>query len=85
MAQPPVQYTVLDAITLCGVNTFIQFNAATQAERISTENFDDDFQSCMDKTMEELANDLKSYSSLAVANGQIRLTPGITKKIKAFM
>ena len=81
--EAPQQHTVLKAIQACGVNTLIQFNGATQAERISSEIFDDDFMSCMDKTMDELMTDLKSYSALTVANGQIRLTPGITKKSKS--
>ena len=85
MAANPANHTVLDAIVLCGVNHQIMFNRATAAERISTEIFDDDFSSCMDKSMKELDADLAMYSALTVANGQIRLTPGITKKIKAFM
>ena len=33
----------------------------------------------------KLDDDLKSYSTLTVAHGQIRLTPGIKKNIKAFI
>ena len=79
------RHTVLNAMILCGVNNSIQFNGATAAQRIVTEIFDDDFNSYMDKTIDDLNTDLKSYSSLTVANGQIRLTPGITKRIKAFI
>ena len=83
-AHAPV-FTVLDAITLCGVNSNVLFNGDTQAQRIATEIFDDDHQSVMDKTIRELQDDFKSYSALTVANGQIRLTPGITRNIKAYM
>jgi hypothetical protein len=50
MALPP-QYTVYNAIMLCGVIDPTYFNGTTKAERIATEIFDDDFQSCMDKTV----------------------------------
>ena len=48
-AQAPI-FTVLDAMTLCGVNTTIQFNGSNQAEHIATEVFNDDHQSVLDKT-----------------------------------
>ena len=81
----PAHYTVYNAIMLCGVIDPTYFNGTTKAERIATEIFDDDFQSCMDKTVKELDEDLKSYSALTVANGQIRLTPGIKRNIRAFL
>ena len=68
-----VANTVRQLLTLAGVDDVIQFNGETQAQRLSTDMFDDSFQSCMDKTYEELDSDLKMYSSLTVAQGQIRL------------
>ena len=47
--------------------------------------FDGDFSSCMDKTYEEIDEDLKSYSSLTVFYGQIRLGLGNKNNIKAFI
>ena len=38
----------------------------------------------MDKTYVKLDADLKSYSTLTSAHGQIRLTPGHKKNIKTF-
>lgn len=81
----PAEYTVYNAIILCGVIDPTYFNGSTKAERIAIEIFDDEFQSCIDKTVKELDEDLKSYSSITVANGQIRLTPGIKRNIRGFI
>ena len=67
----PAAFTVLDAIIACGVDNAIQHNGNTAAERIATDIFNDDFQTCMDKDLKELDDDLKSYSTLTVAQGQI--------------
>ena len=75
MAIPPPLQTVRDAIIECGVINSIFFKGSTTVERITFEVFDDDFHSCMDKTINELDEDLKSYSALTVNNGQIRITP----------
>ena len=80
---PP--YTVANAIFLCGVNDATLFNGLTKAERIAADLFDDDYNACMDKTINELKEDLKAYSSLTQANGQIRLGPGEVRNIKAFI
>ena len=74
-----------DAIILCGVNDNVLFNGATRAQRISSEVFDDEFESCLDKTFKEFKDDMKSYSNLTVINGQIRLNPAQKKNIKAFI
>ena len=70
--------TVVDAMELCGVPL---------AERaiLATNLFGDDFETCKDKSMEELDSDFKTYSDLTVAQGQIRLQPGIKRKIRAFI
>ena len=82
MAAP---FTVADALIACNVDNAMRFNGATQAERLALDIFDDDFQTCMDKTMEELDEDFKSYSVLTVANGQIRLNPAVKRNIRAFI
>ena len=81
--QPP--FTVTDAMVLCGVPNATMFNGNTQAQRIAEDVFDDDFQSTMDKTFHELEDDFKSYSTMTVNQGQIRLNPGTKKRIKAFI
>jgi hypothetical protein len=71
MVEGAVEYEVTHAMIACGIDNNVLFNGATQAQRIATEIFDDDHQSVMDKTINELQEDLKAYSSLTVANGQI--------------
>ena len=82
-ANPP--FTLANAMSDCGITDAALFDGDTKASRIATEVFDNDFTSCMDKTYVELYDDLKSYSTLTAAHGQIRLTPGHKKNIKAFI
>ena len=78
--------TVEDLLLACGVpNDGILFNGDTKAERIATEVFNDDFTSCMDITFEDFESECKTYAGLTVAQGQIRLTPGTKRNIKALI
>ena len=81
----PIVYTVRDAMVECGVNNTDIFDGKTPAQRLAEDLFSDDFSTCMDKTHEELDSDFKTYSDLTQAQGQIRITPGIKKNIKAFL
>ena len=78
-------FTVTDAIATCGVDNVQLLLGMTRAARIASDFFFDDFQSTMDKTMEELDSDFKTLSELTVAQGQIRLMPGVKRNIKAFV
>ena len=78
-------HTVYDAMVLCGIDDAARYHGDTACVRIVTEMFDDDFNSCMDKTMTEVDSDLKAWSTLTANQGQIRLSPGTKKKLKAFM
>eukprot|EP00978_Attheya_sp_CCMP212_P011988 scaffold29703_cov31-Attheya_sp.AAC.1 len=69
----------------CGVNDVDLFDGATASARMALDMFNDSFHSCMDKTFDEVDQDFKSYSSLTIAQGQIRLSPGIRTRIKAFI
>ena len=69
-----VSFTVYDAMVTCGVDTTVTFNGSNKAQRIATDIFDDDFHTCIDKTIKEINSDLKDYSQLTVTQGQIRLT-----------
>ena len=40
---------------------------------------------CLDKTYKDLQDDLKSYTSLTVLQGQIRFTPRQKSNMRAFM
>ena len=77
--------TVRSLLALIGVNDTTLFNSQTQAERLSNEMFDDSFESCLDKTHEEIDADLKIYSALTTAQGRIIIGPGIKRRIKAFV
>ena len=82
-ANPP--FTLTNAMFDCGITDAVLFDGDTKASRIDTELFDDNFASCMDNTYVKLDDDLKSYSNLTAAHGQIRLTPGGKKNIKVFI
>ena len=82
---PPPAFTVFDAMVQCGVDNVNLFNGDTAAERMAADIFGDNFSSCMDKTVEELHHDFKSYSELTQAQGQIRLTPGTKRYMKSFI
>ena len=71
-------HTVREALSFCGLNN-------AQATRFANEVFGDDFHLVRDKTTDELKEDLKSYSTLTVAQGQIRIHPGRKKNIRAMM
>ena len=72
--------SVFDAMVLCGIDNVDLHDGQTKAQRIATGVFSDDFNTCMVETMEDLQDDLKSFSDLTVAEGRIRLTPGPRKK-----
>ena len=77
--------TVHDAMVACGVDNITQFHNQTSAQRIAEDVFDNDFMSCIDKDVSDLEEDLKTYSGVTVAQGQIRLLPGTKRHIKAFI
>ena len=78
-------FDVRGALALCGVDDAQVFQERTAAQRISNEVFLDDFNVCMDKTYEELKDELKIYSRLNLAEGRIRILPGVQNRIRAFM
>ena len=78
-------FTVLNALTACGVDNEVRFMDQTQAERVAEDVFDNLFASCMDLTFKELDDHFKTYSELTVAQGQIRFRPGTRKNLKAFV
>jgi len=69
----------------CGIDNDALFLEETQAQRIAEDIFGNLFTSCMDITFKELDEHFKTYSDLTVAQGQIRLRPGIRKNVKAFV
>ena len=87
MAVPAAEivFTVQDAMIACGIDNVTLFDGSPPTTRIATNLFDDDFTACMEKTYKDLDDDLKGYSILTQAQGQIRLTPGTKKNLKAFV
>ena len=55
-----------------------------KAETISDELFDSSFQSCIDKTDEELKDNFKSFTSIAIQSGGLRFKPKHKARIEAF-
>ena len=85
-ALPPLfPLTVYDAMVVCGVNDVTQFHGQTAAVRIAQDIFGDSFNAVMELNYEELEADFKSYSTLTVADGQIRVNPRTKRLIRAFM
>ena len=78
-------FTILDAMIACGVDNVILFMEESQAQRFADDIFDNVFATCKDMTFKELDDHFKTYSELNVAQGQIRLRPGVRKNIKAFV
>ena len=81
----PNSYTVRMGMAECGVNDIDLFNDQTAAERLAEDLFGSSFETCLDKTHEELDADFKTYSELTQVQGQIRLLPGVKRNIKAFI
>mmetsp|Transcript_12713 Transcript_12713/g.18111 ORF Transcript_12713/g.18111 Transcript_12713/m.18111 type:complete len:460 (-) Transcript_12713:4106-5485(-) len=79
------EYTVRDAIVRCGMSNDAIYQGNSQAFRIASDVFDDDFYSTMDKEVAELEDDFKSYTNLTHAQGQIRIDPGTKKNIRAYI
>eukprot|EP00978_Attheya_sp_CCMP212_P014771 scaffold37804_cov62-Attheya_sp.AAC.5 len=77
-------FDVHQAMTACGINDVDLFDGATSVARMALDMFNNSFHSCMDKTFDKVEQDFKSYSSLTIAQGQIRLSPGIRTRVKAF-
>eukprot|EP00978_Attheya_sp_CCMP212_P037579 scaffold178764_cov38-Attheya_sp.AAC.1 len=84
-ALPIPAFDVHQAMTACGINDVDLFDGDTAAARMALDMFNNSFHSCMDKTFDEVDQDFKSYSSLTIAQGQIRLSPGIRMRVKAFI
>ena len=80
-----VTFTIRNALIACGVDDVALYDGVTAAAWLANNIFDNDFNACMDKTYEDLDDNLKAYSTMDVANGQIRLNPGTKKLINAFI
>ena len=80
-----VTFTVKYAMVACGCDDHTLNNSQLIAVRIAADIFDDNFESGVDISYSNLDEDLKSYSALTVANGQICLNPRTKKNIRAYI
>ena len=74
---PGPSFSVLDAMMACGLDE-------ETAENVAEAIFMNVFKSCMSTSDSDMDKTFKSYASLTVAEGRIRLAPLAQKKIKAF-
>ena len=88
MAQQPPVNTIVLSLTLCGVENDtagLLWNGETASRRIASDVFNDSFDSCIDITFSELDDHWKTYSSLTVAEGRIRLRPATKVNIRSLV
>ena len=81
---PPI-HMALDAMVACGIDNVAMYEGQTVAKCIAADIFADNFNSGMDKSMDELQQDFKSYSDLTQAQGQIRFSPTIKRNVQALI
>ena len=84
MTSPPVN-TVRELLTAAGIDDITQVDAEKNAERMARDMFDNDFASFIDKMHDEIDLDLKTYANSIIAQGQIRIQPGVKRGIKSFL
>ena len=78
-------FTVRMAIADCGVDDVALFNGETEAERIAGDLFSNEFGTCVDKTDTDLKEEMNNFANLTIANGRIRVAPGVHIAMKGFM
>ena len=74
--------TNLNVIVACGVNNTALYDGHTQAQRIASKVFDDNFESCCIKSNNEIKEDIKLYAGLTVTQGKIRTHPVIGRDLE---
>ena len=85
MAAVPPLYTVHDNMVICGINDVNLFQGRTQAQRIASELFTDEFRVVMNISNVELNEGFTTLASMTAAQGQIKLMPAIKTNIRAFI
>ena len=76
-AVSPVTFTVINAMTACGLDI-------ASATTFSTQIFMDNSETCKDISNDNIYNTRKTFSILTVAQGQFFLMPAIKQRIKSF-
>ena len=81
-------HTMESNLILCGVEADtngVVWNNAIASARISADLFADSFEMCMDITFDELDDHWKTYNTLTVADGRIRLKPNTKLNVRALV
>ena len=81
-------FSIEDALILCGVSQtpgVVAVDRKSDAERMANEIFSNQFESCKDMSCKDITDDLKTYSTLTVNEGRIRLTIRKKKNIRALL
>jgi hypothetical protein len=81
----PQAHTVREAMATCGFNDEILRGGLTDAQRVATESFDDDFITALYLEDKDIASEVKRYASLTQATGKINWTVPQKNKVKAFI
>lgn len=82
--QPRV-FTVLDAMIACGFDNVIERGGITDAQRVATDTFDDDFSTAIYLDYKDIASEVKRYAALTQAAGRILWTAPNKNRIKCFI
>ena len=61
--------TVVDAMVACGLDHDAVFQEETQAQRLASDIFGNQFSACLDVTFKELDEHFKTYGDLTAAQG----------------
>ena len=77
--------TVVDAMVTCGLDHDAVFQEETQAQRLASDIFGNQFSACLDVTFKELDEHFKTYGDFTAAQGRIQIRVGARKNIKAFV
>ena len=87
MAALPPLFTVADNMEACDIDNDPEdlHDNATDAQRLATDLFQDDFQSVMSIDFNQLAQYFKTYAALTQAEGRIRVRVHQQKNIRAFI
>ena len=71
---------------VCGVpDDGVLFDGVDTPDRVSAEIFDDDFESCLILTPDDIKVECKTLAGLTARNRQIRLRPACKRNLKAFV
>ena len=81
----PFLYTVRAAMESCGFNNVIIRAGMTDAQRVATGTFNDEFETAIHLDEKDIANEVKRYATLSQAAGRILWTATNRMRVKCFL